>query len=1112
MQKLDFAKMGCIYRLGADGVTIETEIGRAIPPVFIHRIANDGYGGLMPHIHRLHRAVKREHTFLCTGNDTVFTMATIEVLPQKDPPILALGEWHCAVYNGAKRYVFVEADRIAVQHLPGGTRWRVYFHELPTLCFVLEVSLRGEHGIVATLQAEGEVDKQSLTAELTLRPGTIGARTFTAAYFPEDSETFLPLLSPPEIAESENGAYVQWRFDGNCAQVPETAYYGVWGYNALMAAQGEGTMTVTVPVVAGPIAVISGVHAHVAETADVALLCHDWHEAIKVQAEEAIFWRSLLERSELHTPSPIFAGGFSHAVLNLEYDHFDHAWFEGCHWWNCYWTNNYQISAAISLGQYDRARKALAFFGSREHGYDPINSDGSVFEIRRRPDGSPFLAYDGIPYYLWQLWQYVQQTGDLSIVEEVAAHVDANCQDLIAMCDPDDDGLFNWHFGSNMLLYQADHLGLPGTGTSPTIIIACAFAKFAELLEQCGKTNLAAFYRKRSQRAYEALMPLWDVGRGCYPAGVDLSGHPTYAHYYTDLVYPMLYGKDAPVRKILLLLHLKDSLCHRSETTGMLQMRVGKLKPDLFGNNNVMPVQMAEAARALLAAGDRRGGGELLDSLTLAYSLYTESPGSAPERLNDYGKAEANFIFGNPSGALPYAVVDGLCGVAIEDWGHTLRLAPAFPEDWDSACIRLPYAAVYYTHLPGQYRIRIQLPQDHGIDTLRFSLCVTGLTEAQLWMEGKECPCHFTPALESVRVEAEAAVCAREMELILCYTARPKTPREPLYVRVGERISCEIEGETVLENQPTVFDRAGLYHLLYSDGCCLRDQPVCVLPNFEIRQARIADGKLQLHGQAWGDTVSVQVWLNNQELTGVAVTDPQGGFVWEHSVATSSYPACTLTYIGENGQTVWMDIAVEGEFPGGHPLPLEAYVNADAINATNRWRGGSAFEVPLLPADADPRVYKTHGVTYRLLPKEPTGLPRMCLLEKGRSQVETGQIDPGCYPAQVRIPIHDHVHALALLYAGEVEPRLTGEVLGTICLRYADGERCIPLQSGRNMGSLFSNYAAEVAQVPLLGESFVHDSVNHACLGVDPDRLLEELEITLDREDAQLALLAATVF
>ena len=112
----------------------------------------------------------------------------------------------------------------------------------------------------------------------------------------------------------------------------------------------------------------------------------------------------------------------------------------------------------------------------------------------------------------------------------------------------------------------------------------------------------------------------------------------------------------------------------------------------------------------------------------------------------------------------------------------------------------------------------------------------------------------------------------------------------------------------------------------------------------------------------------------------------------------------------------------------------------------------------------------------------------------------------------MRIPIHDHVHALALLYAGEVEPRLTGEVLGTICLRYADGERCIPLQSGRNMGSLFSNYAAEVAQVPLWGESFVHDSVNHACLGVDPDRLLEELEITLDREDAQLALLAATVF
>ena len=197
MQNIDVRRTDHLYRFGEDGVTIEAEIGKDVPPASILRVANDGYGATEPYIHRFNRAVKRERTFLCAGNDPVFAMTTFEVLPQNDPPLLALGEWHGAVYRGGKRYAFEEADRIAVQHLPGGTRWRIRFRALPGLCFVLYASLYGEDGIAAVLQAEGEPGTEPLTAELALLPGTIGTRTFTASYFPEDSQTFLPLLTPP---------------------------------------------------------------------------------------------------------------------------------------------------------------------------------------------------------------------------------------------------------------------------------------------------------------------------------------------------------------------------------------------------------------------------------------------------------------------------------------------------------------------------------------------------------------------------------------------------------------------------------------------------------------------------------------------------------------------------------------------------------------------------------------------------------------------------------------------------------------------------------------------------------------------------------------------------
>ena len=125
-------------------------------------------------------------------------------------------------------------------------------------------------------------------------------------------------------------------------------------------------------------------------------------------------------------------------------------------------------------------------------------------------------------------------------------------------------------------------------------------------------------------------------------------------------------------------------------------MRVGDLKSTLFGNDNVMPTQMAEAARAFFALGQNDIGIRLLEAVAMAGTIFTEAPGNFPERMSFDGKGEANYNFGNPIGSFLYAVVRGLFGLSLTDSGNTLEWKPGFPSDWDHAEMGLPYANVNY--------------------------------------------------------------------------------------------------------------------------------------------------------------------------------------------------------------------------------------------------------------------------------------------------------------------------------------------------------------------------------------------------------------------------------
>jgi hypothetical protein len=168
------------------------------------------------------------------------------------------------------------------------------------------------------------------------------------------------------------------------------------------------------------------------------------------------------------------------------------------------------------------------------------------------------------------------------------------------------------------------------------------------------------------------------------------------AHYYSDLVFPVLYTSLPEYYGQKSLEHLTGTQWIENLFGEKVLMRVGELKPTIFGNDNVMPVQMAEAARAYFKTGDFDRGIKLLKSVALASTVFTDAPGNFPERMSDQGKGESNYLFGNPAGAFAYSVIEGLFGISLTQNGRVINVEPSFPDEWEDAAIHLSYASLVF--------------------------------------------------------------------------------------------------------------------------------------------------------------------------------------------------------------------------------------------------------------------------------------------------------------------------------------------------------------------------------------------------------------------------------
>lgn len=697
-----------LYALSQDELTLSIRCGKKYPAPEINRQNHRSETTRCKKIQVFNRGVRHEGSLLITGDLPLFAFASTHPDNAIDPPFLIFGDMYIRFCHQGQELFFHDFDEITASFHPFATEWIGTSEKLPGLQVRLNVSIFDGSAICGSLSVEA-LEKTAVLpkAELSFGGLKLGTRPLDPCFIQPDSAEI-----PSQATQLSEGHFLLAPALENSPFSTEKVYVNFAnGFGKAQIQKGRIQFSFNSAEESTADFLIFHSLDNMPEKAALPLsACKKDFTQMEQYADQ------LLQSCRVSTPSPLLNAAIRHSILNLDYIHIQDAWFEGGHWWNCYWTNNFQISAAIALGQYEYAKKALLFFGLLDEGYSCTTAAGKNANEEVYPHTKKrTLHFEGIPYYLYELWQYTEATGDLSVIETVYDRLTPIIDDLFSACDINQTGLIGWRYGCNAFLYQADHLQLPGDAVSPSVMLAAMLDKLAYLAKLIGKQEDAAVFSKRSDEMKSAVkQKLWNEEAGYFYSHLDLQGIRHSAHYYTDLIFPALYGNFEEKYSLGGLKHLKETLLFRSAETGELLMRVGDLKPDIFGNNNVMPTQMAETARAFCKIGDKNLALSLMHAAARGATVFTESPGSSPERLNDEGKGECNYLFGNPCASFLYTAVSGIFGIRVQKAGTELCLSPSLDDRWPQAAISLPFAE--YTVCGKTLSV---LVKDEKIQTLR---------------------------------------------------------------------------------------------------------------------------------------------------------------------------------------------------------------------------------------------------------------------------------------------------------------------------------------------------------------------------------------------------------
>lgn len=1068
-----------LYTLEGDGVSLRRE---TFPQEIctVSRTNHGGHTGYKNKISLLHRAHRRGQFMLWTGDLARAAFALSRPAADIAPPPLMVGQLRIFADG-----VCAETVPTETVFSPEGAKWVCRFAD-KTLEIVSAIVSESEACVRVRVRGN---DGGAKDAELTCTFGgpLLCSRPYDAGWLGLEPKPYPCALKEEKcafaLAETDGKEFCRFRF-----YTAEKAQYAAEDDTLTCKARGN-ELTFTVGIGDAPAFVEGG--------ADV----------LFKRGKE--YFSSLLNACRTQTPQPLLSAAFRCAVVEQDNTHRGDGWLEGGHWFSCYWTNNFQISAALALGQDEAVRRALVFFGTRKDGYNCIDALGNNAWLYPTREGEKNYGYEGLPYYLYELDEYVQATGDISVVKEVFPGVDRALRYMLRVRTDKNSGLLGWRHGCNAFLYQADSLSLPGAASSPSIMIGSVLKKFAALAGRIGEKDAAAFYEEKgSFLLRKARELLWDEEDGAYVSHTDGDGAKHSAHYYTDYVFPALYGQESETDAARSLYRLKERLTFRSDETGELLMRVGELRPSMFGNNNVMPTQSAEAARAFFSIGDAQTGTDLLSGVARAATVFTEQPGSFPERMDDAGKGEYNYVFGNPSASYIYAYIRGLFGIERREGGALLALRCAFPEDWNGASVRLPYADVAFSKNGGERVYTVRTGAERVCMTLFFPV----FAEIEVSANGARV----------AETKARAAVNASAFDI----TLEPEAERFTCTVRQKEKGGTICPSETVF----TDTEREHTEYKIERHGKTSLLTPVVKKPRARVRLSCRYDNCFLIDGRAEILDPSVKsAKLTVRSLTAegeICFTEQIDGAaeLREHRFFRPPVRVLRAECVMESGGKVLLrqtqllpvlpvDRFAEEQFDARSVLlDIDSYLDSPFMSAKSAWRNMDDYPIMPLPY-AEKGVLRTGAGKFRVKASPKAGEHCVCcaVAERGFLHEELQIPEPAAHESKLAFPVGRKVRNVGILFANELMARLCSAEAARLTFRYNEGEESFVLRGGKQLGGMFNNFAEETfAKVDLDG---MQNSDFAAVLWYPADgtRILEEVCIEVLLHDCQIAVLGISL-
>lgn len=999
---------------------------------------------------------RRDPMFLVSGDLPRFAMMRTYRVPDINPPYAKLGDLRIRLMIDGVGYWLDETDPVAARFYPWGTEHSLHVGERTPVQVNVSAALVGNMGIgmCLTLNAGESVD---VTVELYFGGAAVQEAPLVSSYLavlPDDGvddrvvigatsasiEADLDLASPlnPEAgtvtvrvrAESDPPSEIERTSSDSPEGMGNRALFR---QRTSVTRDGTTIRFLASQTVAddgpgyGPEASAASLDRHFAET--------------------KAYYGKLLAPFSIQTPDSLLDAAFYAGVLNLDYTFQPPAWLEGLHKWNSYLVNNYQVSAAIGLGWLERARDALLFLGGTPDGPGPnLKSDGSQFM-----QGNHRFE-EGLPYFVLQLYRYWRATEDGATLETLWEPTSRNLERLLEVRDPDGNLLLNWHQGCNMLLYQADHLNLPGDAFSPTAMVSENLSNMAEMAEAMGETEKATKWRSRARyMTDEAVRRLWDSERGRFLATIDTQGQKAEANYYTDFVFPQLYGRF-PAWHAWISLQTLD----RTLWLGNGLMRAGNYMPPLFGNNQVHPVQMSEASEAYFRAGRSEDGARLLHAVARAATVLTDSPGSFPERMSDSGFGQPDYAFGNPAGAYVRAVISGLFGIERSALEHPLTWCPSIPAHWEGARLRV--------------------------------------ADVEMICEGSQCRRTYTMRL----------------------TGSPQAVslRLPLYGHEVHSISDADGNDLAYEYMPHPGGGFAVLELPPGNEHSVRLVTESAQPAFDVYR-RVGSGeevawRLPEPGTQLIDPQGafVRHRLDGEQLSGeLAALEHGVRYCFLQSPPKGSVTPFILDF-GDN-PPLRGPLVLEGR---REAITVAPHFNADAITVHNFWGAGWAkLDLSAHSAEPDDAAEAARPALRRLVVgpyafEVATSGDSLARLEVGNLSLYEQRLERSDSPQVLTLAVGRRVRGLEFLTASDFKVRLTAMRVGRLVLHYADGASETRLLTyGEEIDCFVKPFASATVNHEL---NWIAHLAAFA-VKADPSRTLDSFDVWIDSADGNIGVLAA---